>query len=538
MKHWRPDEGGEPIALGDSSVLEGGVADAAIRRGATPWWRSPRAQLALLAVATWWWLRDAAVSHDVVWQFWIARQMLGGWRLYTDILELNPPLWFWSAVPVQYAAELAGVPPVRLLIGAIVAGGAAGALLFDAVSGATDAARRRDMMVAIFLIGVVMPLYNLGQREPLALICAIPYVGLAAARREGRTVATSVALAIGLFAAYGFALKHYFIAVPALLELWILAGRRGAWRPLRLETAALLGCAIAYGASVPVFAPDFLRVMVPMVGLAYHGYEVQPFQMFDELPQLVWLAALGALLLYRPRRGEPSQSMSTAFLLAGIGFAVAYFAQRKGWHYHAVPVTGMLLLAVVARLAHAGEKRRPLGAVALALGALASWHLGAYRNMIRHDSDPLLRTVPRGEAVTFWASDPSWAWPMVEEYGLVWTSGYYAHWMLPAIASAEMVGPRSPALDALGREVRDRTYREMRCRPPAAIFSERGTPYYSVRPAGFDTTAFFLRDPRMAEFVERHYVRERSTRWFDVFRLRSAPRPAGASCLRTRPPSG
>src|SRR5215469_7696746 len=39
------------------------------------------------------------VDSDVSWQLWIAHQLNGGARLYHDIIEANPPLWFWMGMP-------------------------------------------------------------------------------------------------------------------------------------------------------------------------------------------------------------------------------------------------------------------------------------------------------------------------------------------------------------------------------------------------------------------------------------------------------
>jgi hypothetical protein len=39
-------------------------------------------------------LRAIPLTHDVVWQLWIARQLLQGAEIYRDIWEVNPPLWF------------------------------------------------------------------------------------------------------------------------------------------------------------------------------------------------------------------------------------------------------------------------------------------------------------------------------------------------------------------------------------------------------------------------------------------------------------
>ncbi len=72
--------------------------------------------LAGLAISTWYFMRHIQLTHDVVWQFWVARQMLGGTRLYSEIWEVNPPLWFWAAMPVQWLATQCEIAWQELLI--------------------------------------------------------------------------------------------------------------------------------------------------------------------------------------------------------------------------------------------------------------------------------------------------------------------------------------------------------------------------------------------------------------------------------------
>ncbi len=64
----------------------------------------------------------------------------------------------------------------------------------------------------------------------------------------------------------------------------------------------------------------------------------------------------------------------------------------------------------------------------------------------------------------------------------------------------------------------------MACNPPDLILSERTTPFYSLRPRGFDTRGFFLREPAIRTMVARYYRAQRSTVWFDIYR-RVAPVP-------------
>ncbi|CAN1547466.1 hypothetical protein MCEMIH15_02021 [Caulobacteraceae bacterium] len=45
-------------------------------------------------------------TWDVAWQHHIAKEVLGGGELYRDVIDLNPPLWFWAAIPSVWLAEI------------------------------------------------------------------------------------------------------------------------------------------------------------------------------------------------------------------------------------------------------------------------------------------------------------------------------------------------------------------------------------------------------------------------------------------------
>ena len=77
-----------------------------------------------------------------------------------------------------------------------------------------------------------------------------------------------LALAIGIGAGLGFALKHYFLIVPGALELWLLACTGRHWRPFRPETLAIGGVGGAYATALLVEG-NYLTRMVPLVRLAY-----------------------------------------------------------------------------------------------------------------------------------------------------------------------------------------------------------------------------------------------------------------------------
>src|SRR5207302_1198915 len=86
---------------------------------------------------------------------------------------------------------------------------------------------RRALLLGYCALALgAMPWMHVGQREQIVLIGSLPYCALVASRRERRTVSPFLAALIGIGAGLGFGLKHYFLIVPAALDLWLLAAQR------------------------------------------------------------------------------------------------------------------------------------------------------------------------------------------------------------------------------------------------------------------------------------------------------------------------
>ena len=225
--------------------------------------------------------------------------------------------------------------------------------------------------------------------EHLALLGALPYAALIAARVERRVPQGRLALAVGLFAAWSFALKPYFMLPPLLLEAWIALTLRRGWRPVRVETAALAAAAACYAMAVVAFAPDYLTGIVPVVRSTYSDF-APPFATLITrqvwLP--AWLAAAAALLLKPPRT-----ALVHASLLTAAAFFACYLWQAKGFPYHAMPVTAALAWALWLILTEAGHPlaalvRRPLVGLALGLILATTMLVGVFRAPPSARSDP------------------------------------------------------------------------------------------------------------------------------------------------------
>ena len=453
---------------------------------------------------------SGTVDSDVAWQLWIAGRLHAGARLYHDIIEVNPPLWFWMALPIDRAADWLHVRIEGVL--AVAMG------CYAAVSlAATDrfltslAPRRRIMLLAFAALALLgIPWVHLGQREQIVLIGTLPYAALIAARWQRLPVPTGLAALVGTMAALGFALKHYFLIVPGALELWLISGQGRGWRWRRAETIALASVALIYVVSVLLWAREFLTDIVPLVQLSY-GLLGAPsfFHLFGPFP-VIGLILLCVVAAHAKVLRQGRTPLASALFVSSVGFAAVYFVQSKGWIYHSIPLLGCTSLAMAALLAESNPPLRFLRLTApafLALPLLLTAEEQFNPTLPGPDLNAAIAGVKPGESVGFLSVETAVPWSVTLQHELRYPSRYMGFWMLNAVVRNEATGNRNPRLSALGRQVVSDTVQDFACVPPRRIIVARPRP----GDKGFDILPFFLRDPGFAELLSHYRVRTRTS---------------------------
>lgn len=481
------------------------------------------AALWLAATAVLWWL---PLNNDVSWQLWVARQLRGGAVFGRDIWEINPPLWFWEAMPASALADRLHLAAGHLLIATVTLRTVICLALTSALVPGT--ARSRALAtVGLGLVLLGLPLFSWGEREHLALLGALPYAALIARRREGR-VDPHLALGVGLFAAWGFALKPVFVLVPLVLEGWLLVAQRCDWRPMRVETAVLAAALVAYAAATVLFAPDWVTRVLPMARATYGDF-APPLAWLATRQIWVpfWIAGAGALLL-----SGAKTPLVRAALLTAAAFGGCYLIQGKGFPYHALPATAALCWALWLTLAEtqrplATLARRPLIGLALGLAMATTAAIGLFCAPSLGRLEPAVARLPRGSVVLVLSAHSWHAFPMVEDRGFVWPlGGGIALMPLPAILRHGDT-PRGRiarvwTLDLLADAL-------ARCPADAILVDDpRASP---MLPAGADYWRFVRSDPRLRAILARYRVAARA----DGLTLLTAPHRPGR-CFSAPPP--
>lgn len=484
------------------------------------------------------------LTHDVSWQFWIARQMLGGVPLYTHIMEINPPLWFWMALPMQQLGTALEISPDRLYISAIFLTAVWSTLLTGHLLFESDTRRRFAFMLSIVLLCLLAPQYDFGQREQLVAILALPYGALLFKRMRGEHVSPGLAFAIGIMAAFGFALKHYFALVPLALEFWFLWQSRSIWHAVRMETLSLGLLAVLYAIAIVIFTPDFFRVIMPMIDAAYQGYEKPLIEQLVRIEVLIWLFATLSYPSIRRNLHERDRAIGDMLGISAVAFAASYFLQQKGWQYHAIPATVLASLLMVHCFAAQEDLvkalvRHPAAFLAAILFLSIGLGRGPYDSEWAKPMARILAKEQAGTGVMILTVDPRRVFPFMDDYRLVWPSRHFAHWMVSGIAQAEVKyhGARlTPELISLSRQVRRQALVDMKCNPPSLILSQIRNSGVVLNPNRFRMTDFFRRDPQFRVYLATNYRLEWTSKIFEAYRRVTPLVAEGSNCYQISTP--
>jgi hypothetical protein len=447
------------------------------------------------------------VINDVAWQMWIAGRINSGAELYVDILEINPPLWFWLGALVERVASFVGLAPFQ---GLLVFFGLVASLSLTATLLLLDRREERFLTTAALLLFLfVTSTYALGQREQFTFLTIAPLIALAGRRAEGVAVPAGLAVGVGILASAGLLLKPYFLLVPLLLEGWLLIRRRAL--RLQPETAMLLACGAIYGAAILLFAPAYLTTMVPLIRSAYQGYDLSAGLLLLGPALLASILALIAVLL--ASGAQERRPVVTAALLSTAGFTAAALWQAKGFAYHFLPALGSALFALALAQPALTKARRPAKVMALlALLLIVGGELRAHKRGDRAAAEAT-RMLPRGATILMLTASGSAAWPLVQERGFTWPSRHMMHWMLPRVWLARKERRHDPQLERLGKAVVTEAAADIaRTRPDTLLF-DRG--YDSLVPGG--VIAFYESEPRFAD-VLKAYRRDRDVEYLAVYR--------------------
>ncbi len=287
-------------------------------------------------------------NHDNEWLLRIAQRMLDGGTYGKDFIEINPPFAAWINLPPAAFSRTHGTElyPTFIFYVAILIGISTG-LAIKPISKLSHGRGHNILMLAYASSLALLPGFDFGQREHLAIILALPgllWLSLAQPEnkvRPGRLEAFSIWLS-----AVGLLIKPFLILMP----LAVLA-RRLWHQPLSRNwhlSALPFGIApILYVTIVTYGYPEYWAEAA-LHGQTYFGYDKPWPIVINALKEELLGGCLVFCLMYLHRDSTSvgnAQTMNLA--LAALMGLVSALLQKKGWFYHALPAFIIMTFTMV-----------------------------------------------------------------------------------------------------------------------------------------------------------------------------------------------
>jgi hypothetical protein len=465
----------------------------------------------------------------------MARRVLGGERLYSDILEINPPLIVWLHLPIVWMERLSGIPATLMIRVALYAGIAVTSVtstrLALTVFPATWLHHRRPATLVVASVLILLPLGAFSEREQWITLLLVPSVALAAARSARASVSQATAVLAAVAAGVAYCLK------PQYLPVWLLlvATRSAYLRSPRvfIEDLATLLTGSVYVAAVLVLSPGFLR-MAWTFGPAYARYTAKTrTRILFASPEVYWW--LAAAMAWRVRRKGERDPLGGMLMAVCLGSLIAVLIQGKGWLYQFLPLStfGLVLGAYAAALGAPSTATRPArlarAAALLILLVVSSpliirtaeinWHRAKGDTERRHEITDLLvllRSVPWAKTLQVLSSDLS-AFPLAERAGLA-EHHTMPHLWVPITVYRSRLAPEGPVafhtpeeMSTAERLAFEAAVRDINRNPDLLMVESRErNAVQSAYPGGFDHLAYYGQDAGVRAVLAQYRLVGRS----------------------------
>lgn len=492
--------------------------------------------LAVVLVAAIPWQTRWGVVSDTSWIITMCERLLGGDRLYIDLIETNPPFTAWLFMPpvaLAHAFDLAPEIAVHVYVYAICLLGLGFAALIARRAGFAENRALFSMLPLFLALLVILPGNAFTQREHLGVALALPLLVLTAWRAEpphARMPGLWMAILAGLCASVLVLVKPYYallVLAPALYAAW---RRRSIWPLLAVEYWTIGLVCVAYVAAVTLLYPEFLHVIYPMLADTYMRMGNMSGLLLAYGP--VYLIALLMLRFLRP--GLPLSPLVSVFTLASLAAAVALIYQAKGWPYHAFPAFSLMLAALLLRTTQI-DRSSPGATMELGRKLLLAAVIAAAAIPFMKTQKPNAELVARLEAtahqptVALVGSDIAAGHPLTRLLGGTWISRYCSDWLSDAALYLWAVSTRDGNKEAAShyREIADRyidgKLAELETKRPTMLIVQKNDRALAEELSRRQAYVRFLQDYRPVAEDETVRVLLRDAR------VSQAPSPAAAS---------
>jgi hypothetical protein len=290
--------------------------------------------------------RVIPLNTDVSWLLVVGERMLDGRRLYSDIIEINPPMAAFAYLPGIALARALNVDPRHVIDGELLLLAAACLVTVSHIlrlSPKLVQIKWGPFAVWAAAIMTILPMHVFGQREHIATLTFLPALAVYVLRSDRELVPLWAILVSGLGAGITLAFKPFF-AVPISLCIVSSAIRSRSWlvlsSPENIIAAAFVSL-VSLGTYICF--PEYFTVIYPLVRDTYLSWSMSASAVLLNDATLIFAIAMVSILLTWQK---PLDSPMLATALASTGFMVSFFLQRRGWAYQSYPMVALAMLAM------------------------------------------------------------------------------------------------------------------------------------------------------------------------------------------------
>jgi hypothetical protein len=226
--------------------------------------------------------------------------------------------------------------------------------------------------------------------------------------------------------------KPYFVFAVGFCILTAAAQARD-WRVLFApENWIAAAFVVIHAVCIVAFYPEYFTLIYPLVHDVYLLLKAPLLAILLASATTFWLLAIMVALALQSRR-QKVDSAALVMMAGSLGFAISFFAQGKGWGYHAYPMVALGLLAAGWAVADSGDAQamsRRLRAGAIAVVALIFANACLWFNAsvdMRRVQEEVTLLEPRPKILVLSAAAVI-GHPMVREVGGTWISRQQAFW--------------------------------------------------------------------------------------------------------------
>lgn len=304
---------------------------------------------------------NLSMNWDVSWDLLVTRRVMLGGTYTKDFFDLNPPLIFYEYIPViflEHVLPISEAIALQLYVFFLSC-----VSLFFCILLMQNVFLKQDIWIkygfffSVLFVFLILPGNDFGQREHLLLIFTLPYFLTVASRLQGNAVPAWLAVATGLFAAFGFGIKPHFLIPFILIEFYYLFSTRRLLSWMRLEVAAIGLFLIPYIIGVFVFYPDYIFTVIPIAKRFYYDGFGDAWMKVLCAPTVLfcYFSIIVYIFQYKNTDYSPLKSVMTVSMT---GFLLVYILQKTNWTYHIYPAYAMTLLMLTFFLFIFIKKRR------------------------------------------------------------------------------------------------------------------------------------------------------------------------------------